>query len=554
MCRIIYIYTMNQTTIRDTGRINGMVDSVCQVVMEHCTGAELKQYSSTEDCISFLSSLPHHDATCQKTFGQFTAMGNSFMCKYLHHFMIPFAPETHCAHVGMGLLPDANGDYKCVAADCNEEKPVKSMHNPQIEPTCSKKDIEELVQGIIYTLPFCLPSLEMQVCLPKCTQAINTYLGRFSESGLIDSCNTQEMVGSSRLLSLIHVDAHTLYHICSGDPLLLSNDSSFIEDTSAFPTCGGVNQYLGSGMRCLGWDWERVSQGMFHEWTTKYKSKRMTQSDDIASAECYVFTRLYTQYLNIQENQIVDHASNLMQSDYIQIHPNGNPLVLSHDQVAMAFEQKQVRDSLAGRTLGHCSIPGKAALWMQNKPFVAIAHGTDSVSHKLAREFVFTTLKGLGTKPVAPPARNDVFDKQGLLDTDELFLVLAEECFRALLGSEHDTVSFWTESVIDDIRTLVKAARSWFYPESWHRAQGYLLGVGYASKRQAVARRLRNVISQEEMESLLPLANNSRSDHDLLERYDAMVDILSSMPLALVKMTRDIVVFVRHNPCSLLPL
>lgn len=208
---------------------------------------------------------------------------------------------------------------------------MESIYNPQIEPTCSEKDIEELVQGIIYSLPFCLPSLEMQVCLPKCNQAINAYLGRFSESGLIDSCNRQEVVGSSRLPSLIHVDAHILYHICSGDHLLLPNDSSFIEDTSAFPTCGGVNQYLGSDMRCLGWDWERVSQGMFHEWTTKYKSKRATQTDDTASAECYVFTRLYTQYLNIQENQIVDHESNLMQSDYIQIHPNGNPLVLSHD-------------------------------------------------------------------------------------------------------------------------------------------------------------------------------------------------------------------------------
>ncbi len=115
----------------------------------------------------------------------------------------------------------------------------------------------------------------------------------------------------------------------------------------------------------------------------------------------------------------------------------------------MTFKQKQIRDSFAGRTLGHCSIPGR----IQNKSFVAIAHDTDSVSHKLAREFVFTTLKGLKTKPVPPPARNDVFDEQGLLYTDVLFLVLAEECFRALLGSEHGTVtvSFWTENAINDI-------------------------------------------------------------------------------------------------------
>ena len=63
----------------DSGKVDGTVESVCKVVMEHCTG-EIKQYNSTEECISFLGSLPHHDQTCQNAFGEYSLMGSS--CKY----------------------------------------------------------------------------------------------------------------------------------------------------------------------------------------------------------------------------------------------------------------------------------------------------------------------------------------------------------------------------------------------------------------------------------------------------------------------------------------
>jgi len=538
----------------DSAKVNGSIGSVCKVVMEHCTGEALQQYNTTEECLSFLGSLPHHDQTCQDAFGEFSAMGNSFMCKYLHHFMIPLSPETHCPHAGKGLS-DANGNFKCVATDCQKDaaKQITGLMEPS--SSCNGKDMDELVQGIIYTLPFCLPSLEMQVCLSNCTQAINTYLGRFAESGVIDSCDSGEVLGSSRLLSLVSVDAPVLFHLCSGDALLAADVESSLLDGQSIPSCSGVNQYLGTGLRCLGWDWDDVSQGMFNEWSTKDKNQRATQSDDIATAECHVFTNLYTQYLNIQEYQILDHASNLMQSD-IQIHPSGHPMILSHEQVSMAFEQTQSRDGV-GTTFSHCSIPGKGAAWMQYKPFLAIAQDTDSKAHKLSREFVYSTMKGLSVKPTAPPVRDDVFDERGLLDYDELFLSLSVEIFRALLGdASSKSDSFWTDDVIDEIRDLTKASFAWFFPESWHRAQGYLIGTSYVSLRQTLGRRLKDKLiplqEQEAIKPLLPLFNVSASDEYLA--YDALIDALSAVPAAAVSLTRGIVKFIRQDPCQMLPL
>ena len=65
----------------DSGKVDGKVESVCKVVMEHCTG-ELTQYNTTEECISYLGSLPHHDQTCQDAFGEYSAMGNSCECQF----------------------------------------------------------------------------------------------------------------------------------------------------------------------------------------------------------------------------------------------------------------------------------------------------------------------------------------------------------------------------------------------------------------------------------------------------------------------------------------
>ena len=69
----------------DSGKVDGKVESVCKVVMEHCTGA-FQQYNATEECISYLGSLPYHDPICQDAFGEYSAMGNSCECQL--HFMM----------------------------------------------------------------------------------------------------------------------------------------------------------------------------------------------------------------------------------------------------------------------------------------------------------------------------------------------------------------------------------------------------------------------------------------------------------------------------------
>ena len=136
-----------------------------------------------------------------------------------------------------------------------------------MEPVCSAEDAEELGQGIIYSIQFCLPSLEMQVCHSNCTQAINTYLGRFAKSGVIDSCNQREILSSSRLLSLVGVDAQVLYQLCSGDPLLASKKLLSFNGSPTIPKCSTSDAYLGFGLQCRGWDWYYVAQLTFNEWS-----------------------------------------------------------------------------------------------------------------------------------------------------------------------------------------------------------------------------------------------------------------------------------------------
>ena len=93
----------------ESGKVEGTAESVCQAVQGHCVGG-LQQYTSIDNCIGYLGSLPHHDPVCQEKCGDYTALGDSFMCKHLHHFMIHFSPETHCAHAGKGMMSNAGGN------------------------------------------------------------------------------------------------------------------------------------------------------------------------------------------------------------------------------------------------------------------------------------------------------------------------------------------------------------------------------------------------------------------------------------------------------------
>ena len=57
---------------------------------------------------------------CVHKYGKTAVQGNSFMCKYLHHVMIPFESHLHCYHSGQGRI-DENGKRKCVPTDCIDD-------------------------------------------------------------------------------------------------------------------------------------------------------------------------------------------------------------------------------------------------------------------------------------------------------------------------------------------------------------------------------------------------------------------------------------------------
>ena len=66
-------------------------------LVAHCTAeAGTLQFNTSNECEAYMTSLPMVDPACSDAYGPSSAMGASLMCKYLHHFMIPLAPELHC--------------------------------------------------------------------------------------------------------------------------------------------------------------------------------------------------------------------------------------------------------------------------------------------------------------------------------------------------------------------------------------------------------------------------------------------------------------------------
>mmetsp|Transcript_27436 Transcript_27436/g.75020 ORF Transcript_27436/g.75020 Transcript_27436/m.75020 type:complete len:1429 (-) Transcript_27436:268-4554(-) len=532
----------------DSGLVDRTVESVCKIVMEHCTN-EWQQYESFEDCTAYLTALPHHDAGCQTKFGKYTAKGSSFMCKYLHHFMIPLSPATHCAHAGRGL-PDANGKTKCIEADCLETP--KKLIDEKV--SCTEKDLEEVVQGILYTLPFCLLSIETQECSDNCTQAINTYLGRHAQSGTLDSCHDM-IPGTSRLLDLINIDATTLLNLCHGNHLFgigLENSNMHSSRLNAIPECETPNQYVGYGSKCYSWDWDKISMGIFHEWSQKHPSSRVTKSDDVATAECHVFSNLYALHLNIKRNEIPAFAASTIGSG-LWIHPSGSRLQISYNNVVETFRGKQNRQGLHGVTLSFCDYPGDPARWMQDKTLNPTFHDTSSPAHRATRQFVYSVLPGLlGGTVSRVNSRSEIFDERGILDTEELQSEIAEQVFKTLVQGGTNRKEDWYNGFSNDVRDAYRSSYTWFLSEAWHRSQGYLMGSAYASKRRSLARRLKKVISTPDMENKMFEAGLPDASTDLA--YDSIIDFVVAVPIGLVVLVKDVIIFIRQDPCRLLPL
>ena len=218
--------------------------------MLHCTGQH-QQYDSYEECLDYMRSLPQFDPICQHKIGPMAVQGNSYMCKYLHHFMTPFQPELHCYHSGRGRF-DISGKRKCVPTDCldantptelqpnllpqvTQETIFVTEHNgtwtetlvspetpraakKKMQDLCGDAEAAELAAATVLSLPFCILSLNTGACHHNCTQAVQTYLGRFAENGAVCRCNDgsdTKVMRSSAMLTKLRIDAKVLLEMCS---------------------------------------------------------------------------------------------------------------------------------------------------------------------------------------------------------------------------------------------------------------------------------------------------------------------------------------------------
>ena len=107
---------------------------ICMAHELHCTG-ENKQFESYDDCMAFMTARPVIAPACE-TEGKILS-GDSLLCRFKHHFMIPFEPETHCFHIGTGLA-DINDHIKCVDTECTDPE-VRGGPMDLLERTASEE-------------------------------------------------------------------------------------------------------------------------------------------------------------------------------------------------------------------------------------------------------------------------------------------------------------------------------------------------------------------------------------------------------------------------------
>ena len=267
----------------DSALVDGSIEMVCAKVMDGC--GDYPQYDSFDDCVAFLSGLPHHDATCNAKYGsEYTGEGYSFMCRYLHHFMIDFSPQLHCFHAGPGDRgPDADGKHKCSVDQCAADVYASAR-------TCEAGEAEEIATGTVNALLYCLPALDAGPAAvgANCTQAVNTFLGRFAANGALCAC-ADAVSGVSAVLDALDVDALTLIGVARAGPYALAFDApACLADATT--TCPDPFE-IATRRGCATFEWERLVATMEGEWNGKRRDTlRITTDNEVASAECAVFS------------------------------------------------------------------------------------------------------------------------------------------------------------------------------------------------------------------------------------------------------------------------
>ncbi len=104
----------------------GIAD-ICAYHEQFCTGPN-KQFDGYDKCVAFMKELPKISPSCESS-GKILG-GNSLLCRFKHHFMIPFEPKAHCFHIGPGHK-DMDDKVKCIDDECADPQvlggPMKAL-------------------------------------------------------------------------------------------------------------------------------------------------------------------------------------------------------------------------------------------------------------------------------------------------------------------------------------------------------------------------------------------------------------------------------------------
>jgi hypothetical protein len=85
---------------------------VCETYENSCTDQFAADFSSTEECLERMGSLPSYTNNSRNTA---TLDSNSTGCRAIHSTLANYRPDVHCPHLSYFPSEDANGNIKCSA-------------------------------------------------------------------------------------------------------------------------------------------------------------------------------------------------------------------------------------------------------------------------------------------------------------------------------------------------------------------------------------------------------------------------------------------------------
>ena len=550
----------------DSGKVDGTKEMICDRIMRGCTG-DHAQFDSHEACVAFYATLPHHDATCNAKYGsEFTGMGYSFHCKYLHHFMIDFSPELHCYHSGPGDRgPDAAGKHKCAPDDCADDLDDGAAY-------CAEGEAAELAAGTVEALLFCAPALAGAPVGANCTQAVNTFLGRFAASGALCAC---ERTGVSALLDALDVDALVLVDVARSGPYALAFDlPACVDDSRDRAPCDGPEEIM-TRRGCGLWDWRKLDTTMRGEWSGARQGRfRVTRDNGVAGAECAAVASWLSWRAAPPDEAVflggkgpspnhrgfVDFLALIDDGDAVQIFPmpldggDDAPVVeLGHAKVTEFVAADQERTTTS-RLFDLCRAGGFDAARKLLRRADPVTKDTGSAAHgderALWHAFFGDVLRGSARDAAAPPvyvAEDPGYDRDRA--DGDLTRAVWLDLFRRLFRVDARAWAAWGETARDAAANLeLSQMMLFFMPETWHRARGYAAAAAVKSSKRLAGGALMELRGAEFRAALAATVGaDAPADHHVLLDLAAPVNGAQAI-------VRDLVEFIRTNPCALLPL